>query len=196
MIDEVLENLPRLDQQGVRSDQLGNRSSESRAINDEIIMKKLSEMSQQYKNETKRAETSAPARFNMTSALQMIERELGPNYDDDEQNKELQDFLRSHNIRDGNLVKTRRLDLRSEQQRPIMKQRIYSKPDVESFFESMVLKDDAKQWSQAMKNNKIKFLNDQSGESSSDTESDGDTGRDALWIERYRKQKLTGPQKK
>jgi hypothetical protein len=208
-------------------------------INEENIMKKLAEMSMQY-NSTSRSEkadnissasSSSISSWNntngdvlkkqnvpsqpalMTSALQMIERELNSNFNDINTfsnnnniaaasrdmdiNMELKNLLREHNIRDGNLVETRRLDLRSSQNMPPgTKQRIYSKHTAESLFENIILNDDNDKDNKyaelvRKKGGKIRFLNEKEAMNTSDESSDSDEVCDSsMWIERYRKQKL------
>jgi hypothetical protein len=146
------------------------------------------------------------------SAFKMIERELatsmtadkpdvsrhnGNNRDqpstEDEMRAELKNFLREHNIKDGNLMDTRRLDLRASQNMASnTKQRVYSKHTAESLFEHIILNDDKDdKWVEMMRksNSKVKFLNE-TAESSSEEKSDEEDNDSSLWIERYRKQKL------
>ena len=139
------------------------------------------------------------------SSLKIIERELGRNksnnksnegqriMSEEEMTRDLQNFLREHNIKDGNLVDTRRLDLRSSQNMVHdAKHKIYSKQNLEGLFERILLNDDRKSISKLMegKNYKNKFLNDKPGSSSSDSDGIDEENDRTLWIERYRKQKM------
>ena len=129
---------------------------------------------------------------NFKSSFSLIENELMHNNGngkgslfniDDEITKDLNSYLKSHNIKDGNLVETRRLDLRPSQNAPNDQTRPLSKKDL--------LNSNYNNSKEPVKN-KLKFLNDNSSSSSSSSSdsSDDDEGNDrSLWIERYRKQK-------
>ena len=95
---------------------------------------------------------------------------------EDEITKDLNAYLKSHNIKDGNLIETRRIDLRPSQNSNIEKSKTLSKNDL---------------FNKNCKNGvaKLKFLNDCSSTSSSDTSDTDEENNKALWIERYRKQK-------
>lgn len=106
---------------------------------------------------------------------------------------DLNKFLKSYNIKDGNLVETRRIDLRQSQHMTPRKQHVYSKPTAESLFQNILNsteKDDEQIIKDFRKGDmKMKYINEQSSsdESSSDDDNEADS---TLWIERYRKQKL------
>ena len=131
---------------------------------------------------------------NLKSSFNLIENELINNNNkasgksaldiDDAITKDLNSYLKLHNIKDGNLVETRRLDLRASQNAPITQVKSVTKNDLlNANYKN--LKDSHK-----LKNG-ITFLNDLSSESSSSSDSsDNDEENDkALWIERYRRQK-------
>ena len=94
----------------------------------------------------------------------------------EEENKnELNKYLKSHNIRDGNLVSTRRIDLRQFQNPQTKTEE--KKKTLESL--NVAFKD----WT--------KGKTEESSFSSSSSESSADEENDSsLWIERYRKQKF------
>ena len=214
-------------------------SASARLINDENVLKKLTEMSiqfagrqssgsdfsysiasnsideqQQPENQQQHQPISSSSSTLLSSTLKMIEQELGrPDEQpmpaltsDKEITSDLRRFLRFHNIKeDGNLVETRRLDLRANQQTSAntnqRQKRIFSKHNAESLFEQITLGDEPSEslptsrlfLADKNKNNSIRFSNpnaeaiSQSTSSSSESEDDGDS---SLWIERYRKQKL------
>jgi hypothetical protein len=121
-------------------------------------------------------------------------------------NKELLDLLKSKNIVDGNLVETRRLDLRPEANSLAANKRVnlvYSKKSACETLFANILNHSPKEDEQFFNNIKKKNLPKKcinevrtqlSSASSTDSESsDEDDGNansgDSLWIERYRKQK-------
>ncbi len=110
---------------------------------------------------------------------------------DDKFNKDLESFLKAHNIKDGNLTETRRIDLRASQHQTFPT-RPSTMSKIESIFEN-ALKPDRSQKKTESKGNKLKtklkFLNESSSSSSSECSSD-EQEDNGYWIERYRKQKL------
>jgi hypothetical protein len=184
-------------------------STNRNAVTETLSSASSSSISSVNKNDSskKRPSASGQSVF-LSSALKMIEHELNSNINDEHEfakkntdstekalNAELKKMQREHNIRDGNLVETRHLDLRSCQNKPPdSKQRIYSKHTAESLFENIMLNDDRdeKIIEFMRKNgNKIRFLNEREAASSSEDNSDSDgENESSMWIERYRKQKL------
>lgn len=192
----------------------------SRLVNDENVLMKLAQMSHSISKDedlnsldfrtgalkpttTKSCGTSTDS----ASPFNLIEKELNKAYSLSEQliKNDLKNFLKEHNIRDGNLVATRRIDLRPGQQtnnnindnnninnnksnRPqltekqkaadMLMQRILNTKDDEKFFRNR-------------SKGPLKFINDSDlSSSSSDSESDDAYDSKSLWIERYRRQKM------
>ncbi len=193
------------------------KNSSTRILNDENVLKKLGELSMQYSSKSAQENTNenikniALSNDFMNNALKMIENELKVEKNeqktelttDEIMTQELKKFLNSHNIKDGNLVETRRIDLRASQNMPPnTKLRIYSKQNAESLFQDILINDAKNSLIETKKkNNKIKFLNDKSGSSSSDSSSSGDeqennSKNSLLWIEQYRKHKRMASNKK
>jgi hypothetical protein len=159
-------------------------SLNSNLSNDEYIMKKLTEMSNQFTNENMQQTKS-----NNWEKKQFIKAQYDDEFPCEDINKdeeafktELRSFLKAHNIKDGNLVETRRIDLRASQNliKPMSSQRA-AESSIESLIASI---------STENKKDTFKYLNepDESSESSSDDDVDDKYDRE-LWIERYRKQK-------
>jgi hypothetical protein len=125
---------------------------------------------------------------NLKKSFSLIENEIlhnnlvkSPNIDDEITN-ELNAYLKSHNIKDGNLVETRRIDLRPSQNSALIQPK--------SFVKNELFNKNYKNGVNSNGSTKMKFLNDCSSSSSSSDSSDEDTDNNkALWIERYRKQK-------
>ena len=202
-----------------KSDQNYNAS---RSHDDENILKKLAEMSMQISNDSNLSNldfktgavskhspnksnhheikfNNEPSRIKK-SAFELMEAELFPSMSrnenlDDLITKDLNAYLKAHNIKDGNLVETRRIDLRQSQNMAPVNKKVYSKTLADTLFENILNNDECNDWDKVLKdskNNKLKFLNENSSDSeSSDNTDSEDNGVDrALWIERYRKQKL------
>jgi len=126
---------------------------------------------------------------NLKKSFSLIESEIlhnnlakSPNIDDEITN-DLNAYLKSHNIKDGNLVETRRLDLRPSQNPALIQPK--------SFVKNELFNKNYKNGVNSNGPTKMKFLNDCSSSSSSSDSSDDDTDNNnrSLWIERYRKQK-------
>lgn len=103
---------------------------------------------------------------------------------------DLKNFLKSHNIKDGNLSDTRKLDLRSSQSViSNTRTRVYSKPKAETLFQEIL--SDTSVYPNGKDDKKLKFINENENDSTSSSDSDTEEeNNSALWIERYRKQKL------
>ena len=176
--------------------------------NDEAVLKKLAEMSSlllndedmtnldcktgQIKRNTK-SEKSPTTNSNNKQAflngrsLKMIENQLADNIIDfEESNRDnLNKFLLSHNIKDGNLVKTRHIDLRDNQiQNSSTKTMMFKKTNnpVEAFLAMKIENKSTKK--------PFRFLNETDATTSESSSSDEDDDNNILWIERYRKQKI------
>ncbi len=121
--------------------------------------------------------------------------------------EDLNTFLKSHNIRDGNLVATRRIDLRpGQQQQQQQQQKLVdlNKKPVDLLMESILSTNDDEKYFRNIANQPLRFLNDSelnessssSSSSSSSEEDEQEEEKDksktksSLWIERYRAQKM------
>lgn len=191
------------------SEQTGVGLSPRYLSEDEKVLKKLAEMSLQIsKNDsakpeifglTTAASASKPSRFKnqyvepqAALSTQALEEEEDI---DQRMTRDLNKFLKQHNISNGNLVETRRIDLRASQTAagPSPFKHIYSKPTIESLLENIVLKKDDDHLFRNKPGAKLRYLNQDQSESSSSEDDDGDE-RDSrgLWIERFRQQKMSG----
>lgn len=180
-------------------------SSNNQHLKDEAVLKKLTEMSSGLMNRERdqfsidnfktggvlttsrsnaytnknhdlsyerSSSSSASGSIINNSSISLIEHQLGLN---NEESK----FLKSHSIKDGNMVATRKLDLRQAQTaRPKPTQQRQLNP-VEAFLSMKVNKKPT---------SKIRFLNDRDTESS-ESESSDDEGTKLMGIELYRQQK-------
>ncbi len=158
--------------------------------NDEYIMKKLTEMSNQITNENRQH-----SKMKISDRKQSNKAEYDDEFPCKDLNKdeevlktELRTFLKAHNIRDGNLVETRRIDLRASQNITKPMSSISTEPSVGSLI-ARISTENGKEG--------LKYLNEseESSESSSDDEdSENGANNRELWIERYRKQKALNAQ--
>ena len=118
---------------------------------------------------------------------------------------DLNTFLKSHNIRDGNLVATRRIDLRPGQQQQQQEKLVdLNKKPVDLLMKSILSTNDDEKYFRNIANQPLRFLNDSelnesSSSSSSEEDKDEEEGEEekdksktksSLWIERYRAQKM------
>jgi hypothetical protein len=194
-------------------------NSASISNNDENILKKLAEMSMQISNDSElkglnlKTGTITSAEHSMISLrninsifldtltnnsnsssnpFDLIEKELKQKTVDksnDLFNQDLENFLKSHNIKDGNMIETRRIDLRASQHQDHSKKD--PKEKLKSLFDNI-----ATQTNQNKNDNKnMKFINQASSSSdesnnTSDSDEENESNEKLLWIERYRRQKL------
>ena len=119
-------------------------------------------------------------------SVKLIENQLTDNIINFEESnrKNLKKFLISHNIKDGNLVKTRCIDLRDNQiKNSSTKSMIFKreKNPVEAFLQMKIENKSTKK--------PFRFLNETDATTSESSSSDEEDGN-LLWIERYRKQKI------
>jgi hypothetical protein len=127
---------------------------------------------------------------NSNNPFDLIEKQLTQNSinrSNDMFNQDLDKFLKSHNIKDGNMIETRRIDLRASQHQDYTKKDPDNK--IKSLFDNIIT-----QTNQNNSNTSLKFLNEatlssnESSNESSDEESD--SNENLLWIERYRRHKM------
>jgi hypothetical protein len=173
---------------------------------DENLLKKLADMSRQIssssgKNNDKNAAADEDDEKKTEMSLEEAEKAI---------TRDLNKFLKQHNVKDGNLVETKRIDLRpavaaasaSQTNNNQQQQHIYSKQTIESIFRNMIIKEnDSELFERQKELGTFKYLNennykggdhdddDDESSSSSESESKDDGGKSCLWIERYRKQK-------
>lgn len=184
----------------------------SRLVNDENVLMKLAQLSQSIskdeelsslnlqtgaiipvksKSTSTGMNTDDLSTESMLSAFSLIENEMKNNmqvnYNLSENviKNDLSSFLKSHKIIDGNLVETRRIDLRPNQQSI---EQTYKQP-AEVLMQNILDSNDDEKYFRNKSKEPIKFLND-SELSSSSSDSDSDDDRSILWIERYRRQKM------
>ena len=136
-------------------------------------------------------------RISSTNPFDIIEKELTQNTinkSNDIFNQDLDKFLKSHNIKDGNMIETRRIDLRASQHQDYTKQDPKNK--IKSLFDNIVTQtshNSSNSKNNNINNPKLKFLNETASESSSTSSSDEENESNdskLLWIERYRRQKI------
>lgn len=131
----------------------------------------------------------------------MLQRQLTANTQE-QMKHDLNKLLDSYNIKDGNLVETRRLDLRAAQN-PTSRQKqrqstgaATSTNPVEAFLSMRIDRPLKPQNADPNKRPKIKFLNDHDSDWTSssgedeDEEKEGDGDRQLFGIELYRQQKM------
>lgn len=134
-------------------------------------------------------------------SLDMVEQQLTANTQE-QMKHDLNKLLDSYSIKDGNLVETRRLDLRTAQN-PTSHQRqrqrqstcaATSTNPVEAFLSMRIDRALKPQNADPNKRPKIKFLNDNDSDSTSSSDEDedeeGDCDRQLFGIELYRQQKM------
>lgn len=108
---------------------------------------------------------------------------------------DLKSFLKFHNIQDGNLVETKRIDLRASQNmEPNKSKQVYSKPKAERLF-AEILKDNSV-YPNFQKGEKFEFINDTVTSSSESDDENDQSDCNTLWFERYRQHKLLNSVKK
>ncbi|RMZ92876.1 hypothetical protein BpHYR1_035299 [Brachionus plicatilis] len=198
-IDDLLNSV---DKNSVKKSIQKNSSSQTTLpiVDEQNIIKKLAELSTKY------SEDNSLSNLNLkTGAAPLDEFSTQINKNeissidcskiDDIITSDLKKFLKSHKIRDGNLVETRRIDLRASQNMaPNTRIRVYSKPKAEQLF-AEILNDDSV-YPNFKNGDKFKFINDSvTSSSESDDESDP-TDCNTLWFERYRQQRILNSEKK
>jgi len=180
----------------------------SRFVNDENVLMKLAQMSKMIsKDEELDLKTgaiiSSNTGGNLTGRISKVTFDLVENelIKSDKKNRielseeiiknDLNNFLKSHNIRDGNLVATRRIDLRPNQNLN-RNTNESNKKSAHLLMQNILNTNDDEKYFRNIANKPIKFLNEDSDdESSSDSSDDSDeTNSKTLWIERYRQQKM------
>lgn len=198
-LDDLLNSV---DNNSVKKSIQKNSSSQTTPpiVDEQNIIKKLAELSTKY------SEDNSLSNLNLkTGAAPLDEFSTQINKNeissidcskiDDIITSDLKIFLKSHKIRDGNLVETRRIDLRASQNMaPNTRIRVYSKPKAEQLF-AEILNDDSV-YPNFKNGDKFKFINDSvTSSSESDDESDP-TDCNTLWFERYRQQRILNSAKK
>ena len=152
-------------------------------------MKKLTEMSNQITNESKISTKSSDIDKKLFIKAQYDNEFQCQDLNKDEEalKTELRSFLKAHNIKDGNLIETRRIDLRASQNVTKPSSSTSTQSSIERIIASVNTEN---------KKETLKYLNE-SDESSESSSSDDDNVRSnrELWIERYRKQKTSNAQK-
>lgn len=220
ILDKLLESVKSKEKSSIESESLeddpdhNNSSSLSPRYlsEDEKVLKKLAEMSLQIsKNDSAKhdlrtdAFVNSPRKPNQSqknhSAIEPKAAPSSHTLQDEEDidqriTRDLNKFLTQHNISNGNLVETRRIDLRASQTAtgPAPFNHIYSKPTIESLLENIVLNKDDDHLFRNKPGPKMRYLNQTQSESSSSDDDDDDDERDGrgLWIERFRQQKMGG----
>lgn len=114
---------------------------------------------------------------------------------DDLITNDLKSYLKLHNIRDGNLVETKRIDLRASQNmEPNTSKRVHSKPKAEQLF-AEILKENSV-YPNFPKGEKFEFINNSVTSSSESDDENDQTDCNTLWFERYRQHRLLNLAKK
>jgi hypothetical protein len=174
-------------------------SSSSCTLKDEAVLKKLAEMSSSLlKNDEELnhldlktgAAISNKLKMNnfciKNDSINLIENQLNLNTRDSEEmiRNDLKKYLSAHNMKDGNLVETRRIDLRQSQieRKASANNKFTNNNPVEAFL-AMNLNP------LSVKSKKpFRFLNEKD-QTSSESSGESDEENNTLWFERYRQQK-------
>jgi hypothetical protein len=198
--------------------------------NDEKIMKKLADMSMNMMSSNSEQDSSefksnvSASMFSSKTSIEDIfkrndelikSKQKLPNIFADEKEdssseamSELDKYLKDNAKIDGNLIETRKLDLRASQNTSAgnVKSRVHSKPSLDNLLGNLIRSMSHQDYkpvstheqsatSNSVNKNKIKFLNDltdsssNSSSDSSDSECENKKTKSALWIENYRKYK-------